>query len=83
MEEKKQIKEDFCPICVAAVPIAFGVGTISNSKSNENDEENDEIEEDNDEGCKQKNNFNFIKWISIFLLVSGLISLIFILREKK
>ena len=53
MEEKKQTKEDFCPICVAAVPLAFGVSTINNSNTTSEEEEND-INEDDEEDKNYK-----------------------------
>ena len=85
MEEKKQTKEDFCPICVAAVPLAFGVSTINNSNTTSEEEEND-INEDDEEDKnykKKKYNNSLIKWISIFLLLAGIISLLIILSRSK
>ena len=83
MEEKNQTKEDFCPICVAAVPLAFGVSTVSNSNSVQ-EEETIIIEEEEKQIIEKKggrrNSNNLIKWLSIFLLFAGLISLILILN---
>jgi len=81
MEEKKQTKEDFCPICVAAVPLAFGVGTIHNSTTS-SDEENNIIEDEEDRIIERKGGNSLIKWVSIFLLLAGLISLIIILSRS-
>lgn len=85
MEEKKQTKEDFCPICVAAVPLAFGISNMSNGNSVS--EETDIIIEEEEEkqiikeNKKKGGSSNYlIKWLSIFLLFAGLISLILILR---
>lgn len=85
MEEKNQTKEDFCPICVAAVPLAFGVSTVSNSNSVQEEETNIIIEEEEEKQIIEKkggrsNSNNLIKWLSIFLLFAGLISLILILN---
>lgn len=84
MEEKKQTKEDFCPICVAAVPLAFGVSTIHNSTTSSSEEENDIIEDEEDRRIVERKGGNsLIKWMSIFLLLAGLISLIIILSRSK
>ena len=85
MEEKKQTKEDFCPICVAAVPLAFGVSTINNSNTTSEEEENDINEDDEEDKNYKKKNYNnsLIKWISIFLLLAGIISLLIILSRSK
>jgi hypothetical protein len=82
MEEKKQTKEDFCPICVAAVPLAFGVSTMSNDTSVSEEETGIIEEEEKLVVIKEKKgrSNNFIRWLSIFLLFAGLISLILILR---
>ena len=86
MEEKKQTKEDFCPICVAAVPLAFGVSTINNSNTTSEEEEENDINEDDEEDKnykKKKYNNSLIKWVSIFLLLAGIISLLIILSRSK
>ena len=84
MEEKKQTKEDFCPICVAAVPLAFGVSNMS-SNNFASEEARIIIEEDEDDKRirenKKEGNY-FVKLLSIFLLFAGLISLILILSSK-
>ena len=85
MEEKKQTKEDFCPICVAAVPLAFGISNMSNGNSVSEEETDIIIEEEEEKQIikenKKKGSSNYlIKWLSIFLLFAGLISLILILR---
>ena len=83
MEDKKQTKEDFCPICVAAVPLAFGISNMSNN--NFASEETGiiiEEEDDKDKQIREKKKENFlVKWLSIFLLFAGLISLILIMRK--
>ena len=81
MEEKKQDKEDFCPICVTAVPLAFGLSAAANNTSH--DEEDEEIIDNEIEYEKKTSKFNIlIKWISILLLIIVMISLIIILRSK-
>jgi len=84
MEEKKQTKEDFCPICVAAVPLAFGISNMSNGNSVSEEETDIIIEEEEEKQIikenKKKGSNYLIKWLSIFLLFAGLISLILILR---
>ena len=84
MEEKKQTKEDFCPICVAAVPLAFGISNMSNNNfaSEETGIIIEEEEDDKDKQIREKKKENFlVKWLSIFLLFAGLISLILIMRK--
>ena len=84
MEEKNQSKEDFCPICVTAVPLAFGLSAaVNNNESSPTKEDDEEIIDDEIDYGKKISKFNnLIKWISILLLIIGMISLIIILRSK-
>ena len=80
MSLEKEIKEEFCPICVAAVPLAFsmaGAGTVKAAEQNEIDNIDGEDEDENEQNkikIKYRNTLIF----SIFGIV-GVISLIIIL----
>ena len=64
-EKQKPIKESFCPICIAAVPLAFSVttGTAASISS----------EEEDIEKIKQKN--TIIIWSTIVGVISTIIIL--------
>jgi predicted nucleic acid-binding Zn ribbon protein len=65
-EKEEDIKEPFCPVCIAAVPLAFSV-TAGAASTN--------IEE------KQRRN-HIMKWCTIVGIISTLIILYFWLAVK-
>ena len=66
MEENKN-KEDFCPVCVASVPLAFSLTVDGND-----DEYDEKIT------IKNKKKHSWQKWISLMLIIIGIIVTIII-----
>lgn len=66
MEENKN-KEEFCPVCVASVPLAFS----STADGNSDDDEKYKI--------SKKYSFYWKKWILSILVVLGILFFIIIL----
>jgi len=84
-KEKEEIKEDFCPVCVASVPLAFSVTTAGATQVFQEKEvitdEDDEDEVDRKRQMMRKNRHR-AKWVLIWCLIIGLISLGFLLYFK-
>lgn len=81
MDEKKT-DENFCPICVSTVPLAFSSG----NHENENGSMEQEIEQELKKlgrTKKQKTNQFYMKCVSIFLVLIGIISLIVFLSTAN
>ena len=80
--DKKQndIKEGFCPVCVASVPLAFSLTTAGATQMlRENEDGNDDDEENKEKRVKSKNR---TKWILIFCLIMSLLCLSFLIYLK-
>jgi NhaP-type Na+/H+ or K+/H+ antiporter len=79
LENEKNIKEDFCPVCVAAVPLAFSMAGAGSAKVMEqNDIDNCDGEDDEKEKHKKRIQFRN-KCIYSICGVIGIVSLIVII----
>lgn len=78
-ENKKEIKEDFCPICIAAIPLAFGASGAGAAKISDSG--------NNDDNCpikKRKKHFmKILFWSSIAISVISLFVIIYFKYIKK
>jgi hypothetical protein len=76
-ENENHIKEDFCPVCVATVPLAFSIasaGTVKAAEQNDIDNCDDDEKEQKKRKIQNRN-----KWIFSVCGVVGIISMIVIL----
>ena len=77
--KKEEIKEEFCPVCIAAIPLAFGATGAGAAKISESKKEDDD--------CPiKKRRKNFLKilfWSSIALSVISLLIIIYFKYIKK
>ena len=80
LENENHIKEDFCPVCVAAVPLAFSMAGAGTAKATEQNEIDNCDGEDDDEKEQNKRRIQYRnKWIFSVCGAVGVISLIVII----
>jgi len=73
MNNKQEIREDFCPPCLALIPLAFagagtGISATMDGKSNDNDKDKNKLKNKHKKRMK-----DIIFWSSMII---GIISLI-------
>ena len=72
---KKPVKESFCPICIAAVPLAFSVTTGTAASISSEEEGVEHIE-------RKKSRAEIIKWCTIVGIISTFIIIYFMFIYK-
>ena len=72
--KKDEIKEDFCPVCIAAIPLAFGATGAGASKMVDSKDKDD----DNCPIKKRKKHFlKILFWSSIALSIVSVLVIIY------
>jgi hypothetical protein len=76
-KENKQIREEFCPICIAAVPLAFSMAGASTAKATEQNEIDNCDGEDDDE--KEQNKIRIKYRNTMIFSICGFVGIISII----
>jgi hypothetical protein len=78
--ENENVKEEFCPVCIASIPLAFSMATGTGAAmSDENDKENNSDQSMVEKRKERKHQKNLVFYIS---LIIGLVSLATIIYYK-
>ena len=64
----KNIKEDFCPVCIASVPLAFA---LVSSVRDENEKLDRKHQTKKRRGVKNSNNYNYIYMLLFVIFFIG------------